>query len=76
MRKMTKTGRRRSRGVHVGTEESGEVGPVMQQGSTQVVLRWETVGRRTTGEKGNETEMATEEGSVEREEKVGRVQLD
>lgn len=75
MRKMRKTGKRRSREAYVGMEESEEVGQVMDQGSTQVVIRWETMGRRTTGGKGKETEMATEAGNGERGEKVGRVPL-
>ncbi len=75
MRRTRKIGKRRSRGPYTGMEQSEGVGQVMHLGKTQVVTRWETVGRRTTGEKGKETETATEEGNEEREEKVGRVPL-
>lgn len=74
MRKMTKRGKRRSRGAYVGMEVSEEADQVMQ-GSTRVVVRWEIMGRRTTGGKGKETEMDTEEGNGERGEMVGRVPL-
>lgn len=40
-----------------------------------MVIRWETMGRRTPGGKGKETEMSTEEENGERGEKVGRVPL-
>lgn len=70
---MRTIGKRRSRGAHVGTEESEEGGQVMRRESTQVVIRWEITERRTTGGKGKETETATGEGNEEREEKVGRV---
>lgn len=75
MRKMRRTEKRRSRGAHTGKEQSEGAGQATQQEKTLVVIRWETAGRRTTGEKGTGTEMATEEGNEERGERVGRVPL-
>lgn len=67
MKKMRRIGKRRSMGAEVEMEQ--DVGQVMRKGSGN---RWGTMARKTTGGKGKETEMATEEEKGEKGEKAGR----